>query len=253
MKAAISLSYLLGLLVTTATLPLWAATSFAGLPIDAGKGGVSSPAARQSQRDADTPPAQNGSTDNQASQNPRGGELPQPARVTLSAGTTISVRVADAVDSSHGHVGDLLTGTVDPSVLVHDQVVIPRGTEAHVRMVEDKKGGHLHGKAKVELELMSLVMNGQRLDVQSGAYTKQKGAIAAKAGAVASPGTGAAAEGAADVALAANPAGAVAAPAIAVFRSAKVDLPAGTRVPFTLIEDFSFDKPAAPSPQPNSP
>ena len=33
-------------------------------------------------------------------------------------------------------------------MLVNDHVVIPRGTEAHIRMVEDKMGGHLHGKSK---------------------------------------------------------------------------------------------------------
>jgi hypothetical protein len=61
------------------------------------------------------------------------------------------------VNSSHDKAGDLFTGTVDPSLLVNAHVVIPRGTEAHIRMVEDKKGGHLHGKAKVRLELVSLI------------------------------------------------------------------------------------------------
>lgn len=205
------------------------------------------------QDDGNTPGGQNSANTNQFSQEQRSSAPTEPERVTLLAGATISVRIADVVDSSRGHAGDLYTGTVDPSVLVRDQVVIPRGTEAHVRMMEDKKGGHLHGKAKVALELVSLVMNGQRLDVESDAYTKQKGAAAAKAGAVASPSVGAAAEGAADVALAANPAGAVAAPAIAVFRSAKVELPAGTRVEFTLTNDFTFDKPPAPAAHPDSP
>ncbi len=67
--------------------------------------------------------------------------------VTLPSGYVIPVRLADEVNSSHDKAGDLFTGAVDPSVLVNDHVVIPRGTEAHIRMVEDKKGGHLHGKA----------------------------------------------------------------------------------------------------------
>jgi hypothetical protein len=62
------------------------------------------------------------------------------------------VRIADDVDSSRNRTGELLTGTVDPSVFMHNQVVIPRGTEAHISMVEDKKGGRLHGKAEVRLE-----------------------------------------------------------------------------------------------------
>src|SRR5690349_124355 len=66
----------------------------------------------------------------------------QSGRVTLAAGSVISVRIADEIDSSHGKVGDLYTGIVDPSVMVGGQVVIPRGTEAHMRVVEDKKGHH---------------------------------------------------------------------------------------------------------------
>ena len=170
---------------------------------------------------------------------------PAPDRVTIAAGSIISVRIADEVDSSHGKIGDLYTGSVDPSVLIGDRVAIPRGTEAHMRMVEDKKGGHLHGKAEVELELVSLVINGQKLDVESDSFKKEQGAIAAKAGAVAKPAAGAAASAAADAATTGSPGGAVLEPAIAVFRSAKVKLPAGTRVPFNLTEDFTFHKPAA--------
>src|SRR5579863_167945 len=168
----------------------------------------------------------------------------RPGRVTLPAGTIISVRIADEVDSSHGKIGDLYTGSVDPSVLIGNQVAIPRGTEAHMRMVEDKKGGHLHGKAEVELELDSLVINGQKLDVESDSFKKQQGAIAARAGAVAKPAAGAAASAAADSVTAASPGGAVLEPAIAVFHSAKVKVPAGTRVPFNLNEDFTFTKPS---------
>ena len=166
-------------------------------------------------------------------------------RVTVPAGSIISVRIADEVDSSHGKIGDLYTGSVDPSLLIGDRVAIPRGTEAHLRMVEDKKGGHLHGKAEVELELVSLVINGQKLDVESNSFKKQQGALAAKAEAVAKPAAGAAASAAADAATTGSPGGAVLEPAIAVFHSAKVKLPAGTRVPFNLTDDFTFDKPSA--------
>ncbi len=76
--------------------------------------------------------------------------------VTLPAGTVISVRIADEVNSNRNHPGDIFTGTVDPSVLVENHVVIPRGTEAHIQMVDAKKGGHIHGNAEVELELALL-------------------------------------------------------------------------------------------------
>jgi len=164
----------------------------------------------------------------------------KPPTVTLPAGTVISVRIADAVNSNHNHTGDEFTGTVDPSVLVNNRVVIPRGTEAHMRMAEDKKGGHLHGKAEIKIELTSLVLNAEQLGVDTDTYAKKKGALTAKAKAAAKPSAGAAPEAAG--ATAANPAGAVVDPAIAAFRAAKVELPPGSRVPFALTNPFTFER-----------
>ncbi len=123
-----------------------------------------------------------GTQDRDAQQNrDRTGTDTDSDAVTLPSGYVIPVRLADEVNSSHDKAGDLFTGAVDPSVLVHDHVVIPRGTEAHIRMVEDKKGGHLHGKAKVRLELVSLIINGERLGVDTNAPKKEKSSKSAKA------------------------------------------------------------------------
>jgi hypothetical protein len=156
--------------------------------------------------------------------------------VTLPSGYVIPVRLADEVNSNHDKAGDLFTGTVDPSVLVNDHVVIPRGTEAHVRMVEDKKGGHLHGKAKVRLELVSLIINGERLGVDTNAPSKEKGSESAKASAEAKKGP----QGAG--VMAGNP-GSAAGPVIAAFSAAKVDVKPGSRIQFTLESPFTFEPP----------
>ena len=156
--------------------------------------------------------------------------------VTLPSGYVIPVRLADEVNSSHDKAGDLFTGTVDPSVLVHDHVVIPRGTEAHIRMVEVKKGGHLHGKAQVRLELVSLIINGERLGVDTNAPKKEKRSGSAKASAEAKKGP----QGAG---VAAGNPGAVAGPVIAAFSAAKVDVKPGSRIQFTLESPFTFEPP----------
>jgi hypothetical protein len=159
-------------------------------------------------------------------------------RVTLPPDTKISVRIADEINSSKQRTGDMFTGIVDPSVFVHDQVVIPRGTEAHVRMAQAKKGGHVHGEAKVSLELVSLVVNGRRLEVDSDIKTNDKGALSAKGKAeknsVSHLGSSTGPAG---------PAGAAAGPVIAVFSAAKVEVKPNTRVEFTLAEPFTFEKP----------
>ena len=159
-------------------------------------------------------------------------------RVTLPPNTVISVRIADEISSNKNHEGDMFTGIVDPSVLVHDQVMIPRGTEAHVRMAYRKKGGHVKGKAEVQLELVSLVVNGTRLGVATDAEVKDKGALEAKASAEKQS-----AQHMGSATGLAGPAGAAAGPVIGAFTAAKVEIKANTRVEFTLAEPFTFDKP----------
>jgi hypothetical protein len=159
-------------------------------------------------------------------------------RILLPVGTEISVRIADRVDSNHLHSGDLLTGIVDPSLMYNDRVVIPRGTEAHVHLVENKKGGHLIGKAEVQLELTGLVLNGHELEVVSDTYHKDQGVIAAKAK---SAGPASASAGT-DVATGSGY-GVGVSPVVAIFHAAKVDLPPETRVKFTLTVPLTFVKP----------
>jgi hypothetical protein len=154
------------------------------------------------------------------------------------------VRISDEVNSSHDKAGELYTGTVDPSVLIHDHVVIPRGTEAHIRLVEVKKGGHLHGKAKVRLELVSLIMNGERLGVETNQPSKKEGTAHAKASAEARKGSESA-----GVAAAGSPAS-LAGPVIAALSAAKVDVKPGSRIEFTLEAPFTFERPPMAPAQP---
>ena len=163
--------------------------------------------------------------------------------ITLPEGTVISVRIADKINSSHNQAGDIFIGTVDPSVFVDSHVVIPRGTEAHLRMVEDKKGGRFHGNAEVEVELISLVIDGKKIDADSDVMRKKKGALSAKSTALMKPG----AVGAAEVAVSVNPIGAVALGGIAVLKAAKVEMKPGSRIAFTLASPLTLDCPTAAS------
>jgi hypothetical protein len=180
------------------------------------------------------------SDDDRARRDERRSDAPaEGERVTLPPDSIISVRIADEISSNKNHTGDIFTGIVDPSVLIHDQVVIPRGTEAHVRMAEDKKGGHIHGKAEVRLELISLVVNGRRLGVESDPEVRGQGAGAAKVKAEAKSGEhlGGSATGVA------GPAGSAAGPVIAAFSAAKVEMKPNSRVEFILAEPFTFARP----------
>jgi hypothetical protein len=156
--------------------------------------------------------------------------------ITLPEGFTIPVRITDEINSKHARTGEMYSGSVDPSVLVNDAVVIPRGTEAHIRLTRLKKGGHVHGNAKVSLQLVSLILNGRRLEVESNELTKKRGMIEAKGEAVVkkTPSAG-------DT-LSGEPVGA-ALPVIAAFSGPKVQVKPGSRVEFRLEAPFTFRKP----------
>ena len=162
--------------------------------------------------------------------------------VTLPEGFTIPVRIADEINSKHAHTGEMYSGSVDPSVLINDVVVIPRGTEAHIRMNHVKKGGHIHGKAEVALELVGLIINGRRLEVDSNEPTKKKGSADAKADAITKKAPSAGGT------LAGAPVG-VAMPVIAAFSAAKVEVKPGSRIEFKLESAFTFRKPPISSTQ----
>jgi hypothetical protein len=109
-------------------------------------------------------------------------------------------------------------------------------------MVEAKKGGHVHGKAKVRLELVSLIMNGERLGVDTNAPKKEKGSGSAKASAEAKKGP----QGAG---VMTGNLGAMAGPVIAAFSAAKVDVKPGSHIQFTLESPLTFEPPPVNSAQ----
>ena len=56
-------------------------------------------------------------------------------------------------------------------------------------------------------------------------------------------------DGSTSAATSPDPEGGAVSPIIAVFRAAKVDLHAGTRIPFALTAPFTFDAPVEPPTQ----
>src|SRR5438045_8539113 len=77
---------------------------------------------RNLQNPQSPPPNQEPQTQDNNGNAPNSGDY-QP--ITLPEGTTIPIRMSDDVSSNHDKPGTMFTGTVDPSVLINDIVVIP--------------------------------------------------------------------------------------------------------------------------------
>ena len=96
---------------------------------------------------------------------------PAPSNQTLSAGTVVTVQMIDPVDSGRNHVGEEFAATVAAPVVVGDTVMIPKGADARVRLVESKNAGRIKGQSELELELVKLMVHGDTYNVESGIYT----------------------------------------------------------------------------------
>lgn len=95
-----------------------------------------------------------------------------PPTVTIPAGTVITVRMIDSVDSTTSQPGQEFAGSLATPVVVGSSVVIPKNSSASVRLVTANNSGRLEGSAQLALELHSLTVNGSTYHVQSGTYTQ---------------------------------------------------------------------------------
>jgi hypothetical protein len=146
----------------------------------------------------------------------------------------------DRIDSSRNRPGEEFAGTIDAPVVVDDRVVIRRGADARVRLVESRSAGRMTGRSELHVELVSLAIGAQSYTVETGMIEKagaSRGkrtaatvgggaALGALIGAIAGRGKGAAIGGAV---------GAGAGTAVqASTKGEQVQIPPETKLDFTL-------------------
>lgn len=98
---------------------------------------------------------------------------PQPVSITIPAGTVITVRMVDSVDSAVNHTGDEFAATVDSPISEDGQLVIPRYAKARLRLVSDRNAGRIKGRSEVQLQLVSVTVGGKTYAVNSGVYQQE--------------------------------------------------------------------------------
>lgn len=98
---------------------------------------------------------------------------PEPVDVTIPAGTVITVRTVDPVDSSTNKTGDEFAATVDSQIEENGQIIVPRYAKARLQLVAARSAGHIKGQSEVELQLVSLSVNGKSYPVSTGVYQQE--------------------------------------------------------------------------------
>lgn len=94
----------------------------------------------------------------------------QQRMVTVPAGTSLLIRMIDAVDSSKNAVGSRFSASLETNLVVGGVVVAPAGTRVYGRLAQAKEAGRMAGKSELQLELTEIVLNGTAYPVFSSDY-----------------------------------------------------------------------------------
>jgi hypothetical protein len=160
--------------------------------------------------------------------------------VEVSAGTQIAIRMIDDIDSERDTLGQTFRASVDEAVMVNGETRIPRGADVIIKLVDDKQSGRLTGRTELTLDVVSMTVNGQVVDVATQNVTmasESRTAQTAKtAGGLAAVGAviGAIAGGGKGAAIGAATGAGVGTGVQVATKGQKVKVPSETRLTFVL-------------------
>jgi hypothetical protein len=166
---------------------------------------------------------------------------PEPAKVTLNAGTLISVRLVDGLSAERNLPGDPFTGTLDRPLSVDGFLIAERGARVEGRVSASDHGGRVSGLSSLTVELTRLhTSDGQTVTIRTDPFERRAqeshGEDAAKIGAGAALGAviGAIAGGGKGAAIGAGAGGAAGAGTVLATRGKPAALPSETRINFRI-------------------
>jgi hypothetical protein len=178
-------------------------------------------------------------------------EVAKSSSVTIPAGTRISVRTIDAIDSTKNRVGYRFQASLEEPLSVDGNVVVPKGADVYGRLDESKETGTFTGRSEVKLELTGIVVHGQTVPLVTGEYEvsgKSKGESTAKrtvGGAAIGSIIGALAGGGKGAAIGAGTGAGVGAASEIITKGDQVKIPSETLLDFTLQRSVTIPKHAA--------
>ena len=95
-----------------------------------------------------------------------------PQKVTIPAGTQLTVRLNDPLDSEKNQVGDTWHGTLSAPITVDGETVIPAGADVLGRVADVKSAGRFAGNSVLTIEPTSLSVNGQSYSIQTNQWSR---------------------------------------------------------------------------------
>jgi hypothetical protein len=170
--------------------------------------------------------------------------------VTIPAGTRISVRTIDSIDSTKNRVGDRFQASLEEPLFVEGTLVVPKGADVYGRLESSKETGTFTGRSELKLALTGIVVHGQTVPLVTGEYElsgKSKGESTAKrtvGGAAIGSIIGAIAGGGKGAAIGAGTGAGVGAGSEIITKGDQVKIPSETLLYFTLQQSVAIPKQA---------
>jgi len=170
--------------------------------------------------------------------------------VTIPAGTRISVRTIDSIDSTKNQVGYRFQASLEEPLWVDGSVLVPKGADVYGRLDESKETGTFTGRSQLKLQLTGIVVHGQTVPLVTGEYEvsgKSKGESTAKrtvGGAAIGSIIGALAGGGKGAAIGAGTGAGVGAGSEIITKGDQVKIPSETLLDFTLQQSVTIPKQA---------
>ena len=95
---------------------------------------------------------------------------PPPPPMVVPAGTTLTIRLGQAVGSKISQVGTPFTGSVSTPITIDGKMAIPAGSNITGTVTDAKKAGRFKGGAVLSLQLDSLTVKGHQYNIQTGSF-----------------------------------------------------------------------------------
>jgi BON domain len=100
---------------------------------------------------------------------------PAPKKVTIPSGTTMAIRLVDAINSETAQPGQSFRATLDSPLSVEGDVAVAAGYEVQGHVVDVKSAGKFAGKSELVLQLDRIAVGGKSYSIQTDQYRRQGG------------------------------------------------------------------------------
>jgi hypothetical protein len=130
----------------------------------------SQPAAESAANSTDQNAASSGAGGNMAGASKQAAEQP----VFVPAGTTITVRLGEALGSKISSPGQSFTATLAAPIDVAGKTAIPAGAKARGTVTDAKALGKFKGGAVLQIKLHSIVVNGRERAITTSAVSRSE-------------------------------------------------------------------------------